>query len=124
MNKKKEINKKRKRDIITQLGGTVENESLQIKIPDYIPCIICKTPVYNYQCVKEVLCSYDCFSVYTLSQQDSFIDEKTIRRSSFDNVIKKSDEVDDLMTLDGTSYYDSCYDSCYDDEIPEEENNN
>ena len=77
--------KKRKRDIITELGIIVENELLGIKIPDYIPCIICKTPVYHYRCLKEVVCSYDCYSIFELSQQDSFIDEKTIRRSSFED---------------------------------------
>ena len=102
--KKNTENKKRKRDILKELDITVENAHLQVKIPDYIPCIICKTPVYNYQCVKEVLCSYDCFSVHTLSQQDSFIDEKTIRRSSFDDgELKRTDNIDDLMEFDSNS---------------------
>ena len=78
--------KKRKRNIIDELGGTIEKPNLKLSHIDFIPpCEICKRLVYNYRCCNQnhvITCSYECFSVYHLSQKNTYLDEKD--RTSFD----------------------------------------
>ena len=84
--------KKRKRNIIDELGGTIE---MKISPIDFIPCEICKLPVYNYRCCNQnhvITCSYECFSVYQLSQKNTYLDEKD--RTSFDEKQDKSDDME------------------------------
>ena len=97
-------NKKRKfeqMDVVKRLGGTVEEAHLRVKIPSFLPCEICQKPVFQYQSLKGcVACSYECFSIWKLSQQTTFLDEKP-SESEFDNALKRSksiENIDDLNT--------------------------
>ena len=76
--------KKRKRNIIDELGGTIE---MKISPIDFINCEICKRPVYNYRCCNQnhvITCSYECFSVYQLSQKNTYLYENI--KKSFDDI--------------------------------------
>ena len=81
--------KKRKRNIIDELGGTIEKPKLKLSHIDFIPCEICKLPVYNYRCCNQnhvITCSYECFSVYQLSQKNTYLDEHENIKKSFDDI--------------------------------------
>ena len=91
--------KKRKRNIIDELNITI------IENPNFINCEICKLPVYNYRCCNQnhvVTCSYECFSVYQLSQKNTYLDEKD--RTSFDEKQDKSDDMEIESDHSWTSY--------------------
>ena len=94
--------KKRKRDIISELKGTVETAHLKVRIPDCLPCQICKIPVFNYRALNgPITCSYTCFSIYHLSLKNNFLDEQD--KMSFDDEdpsLKRSESIDDFMTFD------------------------
>ena len=62
---KKQNSKKRKRNIIEELNGKIEEVKLKIQVVNSIPCCICQLPVYNYREIhsNDILCSYQCESV-------------------------------------------------------------
>ena len=90
--------KKRKRNIIDELGGTIE---MKISPIDFIPCEICKLPVYNYRCCNQshaITCSYECFSIHILAQKNTYLDEHENIKKSFDDIDNstKQDKSDDM----------------------------
>ena len=70
-------NHKRKYEcIVSQLGGTAEEAHLKVQIPSFLPCEICKNPIFHYQTLKDCLvCSHDCFTVWKLSQKNAYLHE-------------------------------------------------
>ena len=75
---KKEGSKKRKRNIVEELNGTIEDARLKIQVVNSIPCCICQLPVYNYREIhcNDITCSYECESILFLSKQNRMIHEK------------------------------------------------
>ena len=75
---KKEGSKKRKRNIIEDLNGKIEEVKLKIQVVNSIPCCICQLPVYNYREIhcNDITCSYECESILYLSKQNRMIHEK------------------------------------------------
>ena len=61
--------KKRKRDM------------LKIIIPEYILCEICKSKITNYRTYSEQIfvCCYDCYAVWKLSQQSTYLHEDAMK---------------------------------------------
>ena len=61
--------KKRKRDM------------LKIVISEYVLCEICKNRIYNYRTYSEQIfvCCYDCYAVWKLSQQITYLDEDAMK---------------------------------------------
>ncbi len=55
----------------------------EIKVPDYLPCDICKNPVYNYRFMTApfVYCSRDCLELLVLSFKNDYLDVKPIQRA-------------------------------------------
>ena len=90
--------KKRKRNIIDELNITIiEKPNLKLSPIDFINCEICKLPVYTYRCCNQnhvITCSYECFSVYHLSQKNTYLDEHEKERTSFDEKQDKSDDME------------------------------
>ena len=76
------MGKKRKRDIVEQLNGTMD-ELKKLYVPSSLPCEICQKPVYNYRTLHDVTCSYDCQSILMLSKQNRFLHE-TYDNTSFE----------------------------------------
>ena len=58
-----------------------KRDQLVIVVPEYIRCEICKNKIYNYRnySSKVILCSYDCYSIWKLSQQDTYLDENNMQ---------------------------------------------
>ena len=54
-----------------------KREQLIIVVPDYLRCEICQKKIYTYRkySSKVMLCSYDCYAVWKLSQQSTYLDE-------------------------------------------------
>ena len=104
---KKEGSKKRKRNIVEELNGTIEEVRLKIKIVDSLPCCICQLPVYNYREIhnNELTCSYECESILFLSKQNRMLHEKdhvkTFESAMTIPQIKNNlDEVEDNVSID------------------------
>ena len=74
---------------------------------DYIPCEICKRPVYNYRCCNQshaITCSYECFSIHILAQKNTYLDEHEKERTSFDEKQDKNDDMEIESDHSWTSY--------------------
>ena len=103
---KKQNSKKRKRNIIEELNGKIEEVKLKIQVVNSIPCCICQLPVYNYREIhcNDITCSYECESILFLSKQNRMLHEKEIK--SFESAMIRSpkkenlDEEEDNMSVD------------------------
>ena len=97
-------NKKRKRnqDILSRLNVLCEDVHLRVKIPQFMPCEICQKPIFDYQTLNHcIVCCYECFEIWKLSQQNTFLDEKPTELN-FDSALKRSitNESIDKMVID------------------------
>lgn len=99
MNMNKFVGHKRKRDIVEELHGTSTKASLRVSVPEALPCDICKQPVITYRTQANIiLCSFDCYSVYLLSQSNKLLHEEMNEKTFEEN------NKDNLMNLDKQNY--------------------
>ena len=103
MNKKEGL-KKRKRNIIEELNGKIEEVKLKIQVVNSIPCCICQLPVYNYREIhcNDITCSYECESILFLSKQNRMIHEKD-QVKTFESEMIRSQSQDNLNEYDNMS---------------------
>ena len=101
---KKEGSKKRKRNIIEELNGKIEEVKLKIQVVNSIPCCICQLPVYNYREIhcNDITCSYECESIMFLSKQNRMIHEKD-QVKTFESEMIRSPSRDNLNEYDNMS---------------------
>ena len=101
---KKEGSKKRKRNIVEELNGTIEDARLKIQVVNSIPCCICQLPVYNYREIhcNDITCSYECESILFLSKQNRMIHEKD-QVKTFESEMIRSQSRDNLNEYDNMS---------------------
>ena len=101
---KKEGSKKRKRNIIEELNGKIEEVKLKIQVVNSIPCCICQLPVYNYREIhcNDITCSYECESILFLSKQNRMIHEKD-QVKTFESEMIRSQSRDNLNEYDNMS---------------------
>ena len=101
---KKEGSKKRKRNIVEELNGTIEDVRLKIQVVNSIPCCICQLPVYNYREVhcNDITCSYECESILFLSKQNKMLHEKD-QLKTFESEMIRSQSQDNLNEYDNMS---------------------
>ena len=101
---KKEGSKKRKRNIVEELNGTIEDVRLKIQVVNSIPCCICQLPVYNYREIhcNDITCSYECESIMFLSKQNRMIHEKD-QVKTFESEMIRSQSQDNLNEYDNMS---------------------
>ena len=101
---KKEGSKKRKRNIIEELNGKIEEVKLKIQLVNSIPCCICQLPVYNYREIhcNDITCSYECESILFLSKQNRMIHEKD-QVKTFESEMIRSQSRDNLNEYDNMS---------------------
>ena len=101
---KKEGSKKRKRNIVEELNGTIEDVRLKIEVVNSIPCCICQLPVYNYREIhcNDITCSYECESILFLSKQNRMIHEKD-QVKTFESEMIRSQSQDNLNEYDNMS---------------------
>ena len=101
---KKEGSKKRKRNIIEELNGKIEEVKLKIHVVNSIPCCICQLPVYNYREIhcNDITCSYECESILFLSKQNRMIHEKD-QVKTFESEMIRSQSRDNLNEYDNMS---------------------
>ena len=69
------MSKKRKRNIVEELNGSIEHVALKVFVPNSLPCEICGKSVFNYRLLQDITCSYDCFTVLQLSKQNKMLHE-------------------------------------------------
>ena len=101
---KKQNSKKRKRNIIEELNGKIEEVKLKIQVVNSIPCCICQLPVYNYREIhcNDITCSYECESIMFLSKQNRMIHEKD-QVKTFESEMIRSQSRDNLNEYDNMS---------------------
>ena len=101
---KKQNSKKRKRNIIEELNGKIEEVKLKIQVVNSIPCCICQLPVYNYREIhcNDITCSYECESILFLSKQNRMIHEKD-QVKTFESEMIRSQSRDNLNEYDNMS---------------------
>ena len=101
---KKEGPKKRIRNIVEELNGTIEDVRLNIQVVNSIPCCICQLPVYNYREIhcNDITCSYECESIMFLSKQNRMIHEKD-QVKTFESEMIRSQSRDNLNEYDNMS---------------------
>ena len=101
---KKEGSKKRKRNIIEELNGKIEEVKLKIQVVNSIPCCICQLPVYNYREIhcNDITCSYECESILFLSKQNRMIHEKD-QVKTFESEMIRSQSRDNLNEYENMS---------------------
>ena len=95
------MTKRKYNDIIEQLHGTRE-EVKKLYVPYSLPCEICKKPVFNYQELKDVVCSYNCEGILYLSRQNRMIHEKD-QVKTFESEMIRSQSRDNLNEYDNMS---------------------
>ena len=100
----KEGSRKRKRNIIEELNGKIEEVKLKIQVVNSIPCCICQLPVYNYREIhcNDITCSYECESIMFLSKQNRMIHEKD-QVKTFESEMIRSPSRDNLNEYDNMS---------------------
>ena len=58
-----------------------KRDQLIIVVPEYMRCEICQNKIFHYRTYsgKVFVCSYDCYSIWKLSQQDTYLDENNMQ---------------------------------------------
>ena len=102
-------------DVLKALNATVEEAHLKVQIPSFLPCEICKNPIFHYQTLKNcIVCSHECFTVWKLSQKNAYLHEydpvfdpdfenKPLSiYKSFEGALKRANSDENLDSMDTT----------------------
>ncbi len=71
----------------------MKRKFIEIEKPEYMLCEICGDRIYNYELKgQNYFCSCDCYSVYVLSKQQTYLHEKPIKKTFSSENLDKMDE--------------------------------
>ena len=70
----------------------------EIQRADYVICEICTDKIYDYEITgQNYFCSCDCYSVYVLSNQQTYLHEKPLSRTfSSENLDNEMEMIKDV----------------------------